>query len=324
MNPRARFVIVSLLVIAVVSPVTWAQVYPARPIRFIVGYPPGGAVDVFARIIGAKLSDSFGQQIVIDNRTGAATVIASEIIAKAAPDGYTLFMQDIPSHAINASLYKKLPYDPVKDFAGVTMVASGPQVIVANPSLPIRSVADVIEMARAKPGQLNFASGGSGSTAHLAGELLKMMANINLTHVPYKGGALAMTDVISGQVQMLFFSLTGALPQIKAGRVRAIAVTSAKRSGAAPEIPTVGESGVPGYEATNVYGVLVPAATPKPIVDKLNAEILQVLRSPAVNDEITRQGADPQSSTPGGLENYLKSEIAKWAKVVRAANLRPD
>jgi tripartite-type tricarboxylate transporter receptor subunit TctC len=324
MKRHARFVIVSLLVIAVVSPVTWAQVYPARPIRFIVGYPPGGAVDVFARIIGAKLSDSFGQQIVIDNRTGAATVIASEIIAKAAPDGYTLFMQDIPSHAINAALYKKLPYDPVKDFAGVTMVASGPQVIVANPSLPIKSVTDLIEMARAKPGQLNFASGGSGSTAHLAGELLKMMANINLTHVPYKGGALAMTDVISGQVQMLFFSLTGALPQIKAGRVRAIAVTSAKRSGAVPEIPTVGESGVPGYEATNVYGVLVPAATPKPIVGKLNAEILQVLRSPAVTDEITRQGADPQSSTPEGLENYLKSEIAKWAKVVRAANLRPD
>ena len=324
MNPRARFVIVSLLVMAVISPVTWAQDYPARPIRFIVGYPPGGAVDVLARIVGPKLSDSFGQQIVIDNRTGAATVIASEITAKAAPDGYTLFMQDIPSHAINASLYKKLPYDPIKDFAGVTMVASGPQVIVANPSLPIKSVTDLIEMARAKPGQLNFASGGSGSTAHLAAELLKMMANINLTHVPYKGGALAMTDVISGQVQMLFFSLTGALPQIKAGRVRAIAVTSAKRSGAAPEIPTVGESGVPGYEATNVYGVLVPAATPKPVVGKLNAAILQVLRSPAVSDEITRQGADPRGSTPGELENYLKSEIAKWAKVVRAANLRPD
>src|SRR3990172_7588234 len=313
----ARFVIVPLLFIATVSPVTWAQIYPARPIRLIVAFPPGGGADIVARIMGQKVGESVKQQIVIDNRPGAGGIIATEITAKAAPDGYTLFMHAITNHTISASLYKKLPYDSVKDFAAVILVASAPIVLVANPSLPANSVTELIALARARPGQINFASSGSGGTTHLAGELLKFMANINLTHVPYKGGPLAMTDVISGQMQLLFFSLPGALPQIKAGRVKAIAVTSTKRSTAAPEIPTVAESGVAGYEAANWNGMLAPAATPKPIVGKLNAEMLRGLRSTDVIDAISRQGADPRGGTPEEFEGYLKSEIAKWTKVIR-------
>ena len=320
----ARFVIVPLLFIATVSPVTWAQIYPARPIRLIVAFPPGGGADIVARIIGQKVGESVKQQIVIDNRPGAGGIIATEITAKAAPDGYTLFLHDITTHTISASLYKKLPYDSVKDFAAVILVASAPIVLVANPSLPANSVTELIALARARPGQINFASSGSGGTTHLAGELLKFMANINLTHVPYKGGPLAMTDVISGQMQLLFFSLPGALPQIEAGRVKAIAVTSTKRSTAAPEIPTVAESGLAGFEVGVVIGLLAPAATPKQIVGKLNAEILQALRSSDVTDAFTRQGLDPLGSTPGESESYLKSEIAKWTKVIRAADLRAD
>ena len=321
---RARFVIVPLLFIATVSPVTGAQVYPARPIRLIVGLPPGGAIDIVARIIGQKVGESVKQQIVIDNRPGASGVIASQITAKAAPDGYTLFIHDMTTHAISASLYKKLPYDPVKDFAAVILVASSPVVLVANLSFPANSVTELIALARAKPGQINFASGGTGSITHLAGELLNLMANINLAHVPYKGGPLSITDVISGQMPLLFFSLPGALPQIKAGRVKAIAVTSTKRSTAAPEIPTVAESGLAGYEVTISRGILAPAATPKQIVGKLNAEILQALRSSDVTDAFARQGLDPLGSTPGEFESYLKSEVAKWAKVIRAIDLRAD
>ncbi len=321
---RACFAIVPLLAVAAsVLPVTWAQVYPTKPIRMIVGFPVGGAVDIIGRIIGQNVGESVKQQIVVDNRAGAGSVIASDLTAKAAPDGYTVLLI-AASHAVNVGFHKKLPYDPVKDFAAVVLVASAPNVLVAHPSLPVKTVTELIEMARAKPGQLDFASGGRGSLTHLAGELLKLMANISLTHVPYKGAAPALTDVISGQMQLLFSSLPAALAQIKAGRVRAIAVTSIKRSGAAPEVPTVAESGLAGYEATNWYGMLAPAATPRQIVGKLNAEILQALHNPDVAQAISRQGADPLGSTPGDFEIYLKSEIAKWTKVIRAAGLHPD
>jgi tripartite-type tricarboxylate transporter receptor subunit TctC len=319
---RSHLITVSLLLVATVPSATWAQAYPSRPIRMIVGFPPGGAVDIIARIVGQKLGDTVRQQIVIDNRTGAAGNIAADLAAKAVPDGYTLFMQDIPTHSINASLYRKLPYDPVKDFAAVTLVASAPIVLVVTPSLPANSLSELIDLARAKPGQLNFASGGTGSSTHLTGELLKMIANIDIRHVPYKGGPLAMTDVISGQMQLLFFSLPGALPQIKAGRVKAIAVTSSNRSGAAPEIPTVAESGFPSFEAGQRYGVLAPAATPRQIVDKLNAEIRQGLQSPEVIQAISKQGLEPLGSTRADFEGYLKTEIEKWGKVIRAIDVR--
>ena len=305
------------------QPFAWAQTYPAKPIRMIVGFPPGGAADIMARLIGQKLSEKFRQQLVIDNRAGAGSSVASEITAKAAPDGYTLLMIS-SSHAANAALQEKLPYRPVKDFAPVILVATAPNVLVANPAISLNSVTDVIAMARARPGQLNFASSGNGSITHLAGELFKRMANVNLTHVPYKGSALALIDVISGRVQLGICALPTAVPQIKNGRIKAIAVTSAKRSPIWAEIPTISESGIAGYEAANWYGILAPAGTPRQIVGTLNAEVFQAIRASEISDAITRQGADPAGSTPAGFENFMTSEIAKWTNVVRAAGLRGD
>jgi tripartite-type tricarboxylate transporter receptor subunit TctC len=316
-----------LLLLAAVASVAYpacAQDYPTRPVRIVVGFAAGGVTDIMARIVGQKLGETFRHQFVIDNRPGAGSGIASEIAAKAAPDGYTLLMIGT-SFAINAGLYKKLQYDPVRDFSGVILVSSAPQVLIANVSLPAKSVAELIDLARAKPGQLNFASSGTGSTSHLAGELLKSMANINLTHVPYKGGSsVMMTDVISGRMELLFLSLPGALPQMKAGRVKAIAVTSTRRSGAAPDVPTFAESGLAGYEATSWNGLLVPAATPKHIIGKLNAEIRRMLRSADVIDAIVRQGADPLGSTPGEFDSYVKTEIAKWKKLIIASGAQVD
>jgi len=301
-----------------------AQGYPTRPIRMLVGFPVGGAADIVARTVGQRLGERFQQQIVIDNRSGAGGAIAAEITAKAAPDGYTLLMIT-NSYAVNAGFGRKLSYDLTKDFAPVTLVASAPLILISHPSVPAKSVGELIETARAKPGQLNFASsGGSGTITHLTGELLKLMANINLTHVPYKGAAPALTDLIAGHVQLAFSSVPAALPQIRAARVRAIAVTSVKRARAAPDIPTIAESGVAGYDATNWYGVLAPAATSKHIVNRVNAGMLQALRSPEVADAVTRQGADPLGTTPDEFQRYMKSEIAKWTRVIRDAGVQPE
>jgi len=301
-----------------------AQAYPTKPVRIVVGFPTGGVTDLVARILGQKLGENLGHQFIVDNRPGAGSVIASEITARATPDGYTLSVVST-SFAINAGAHKKLPYDPAKDFAPIILATAAPQVLVTNLALPLKSVADLIAQARAKPGQLNFASSGTSSTSHLAGELLKSMANIDLTHVPYKGGqAVMMPDVISGRVQLSFFSLPGTLPQIKAGRVRPIAVTSTKRSPAAPDIPTFAESGVPGYEATSWSGLVAPAATPRPIVGKVNAEALRALRSADVIDAINRQGADVLGGTPAEFDGYMKAEIAKWKKLISALDLQID
>ena len=319
---QMRYAMVPLLIAATGAlPVVRAQDYPVKPVRMIVGFPVGGTADIVARIVSQDLGTRLRHQFVVDNRPGAGSVIGSEITARAAPDGYTLLMIS-SSHAINAGFNKKLPYDPVRDFAAVTLVASAPNVLVVYPALPVKSVADLIELARAKPGQLNFASSGSGGSSHLSGELLKRMANIDLTHVPYKGAAPALTDVISGQVQLLFPSLPTVLTQIKAGRVRAIAVTSTKRSATLPDVATVAEAGVPGYEATNWYGLLAPAFTPKPVIGKLNAAILAALRTTEVADAFAGQGADAMGSTPGEFESYLKSEILEWTKVIRDAGVR--
>lgn len=310
--------ILLLVLTASASCASIAQDYPTRPVRIIVGFAAGGVTDLMARIVGQKLGETVHQPFIVDNRPGAGSGIASEIASKAAPDGYTLLMIGT-SFAINAGLYKKLAYDPERSFAAVVLVSSAPQALVANVSLPAKSVNELIVLARAKPGQLNYASSGTGSTSHLAGELLKSMANINLTHVPYKGGsAVMMADVIAARMDLLFLSLPGVLPHVKAGRVKALAVTSAKRSAAAPDIPTVAESGVPGFEASSWNGVIVPAGTPRQIVDKLNAEILRALRSADVIEAITRQGADPLGSTPGEFDRYLKAEIAKWKKLISA------
>ncbi len=315
--------LIALLAGAVCTLPLHAQSYPARPIRMVVGFPPGGAADILARIVGARMAENMRQQVVVDNRTGAGSAIASEIGARAAPDGYTLVMIS-SSHAANAGLHKKLPFDPVNDFTSIALVASASQVLIANVSFPAKNIPELVELAKAKPGQIDYASGGTGSTTHLAGELLSRMANISLRHLPYKGAAPALTAVIGGEVPMQFASVPGGLPQIRAGRVKAIAVTSVKRATQLPDTPTIAESGYPGYEAANWYGVVGPAAMPRAIVERLNAELLRALRTPEATESIVRQGADPTGSTPQAFQTYLKSEIVKWTNVIRAAGIRPE
>ncbi len=322
-----RFSCTALLVAfaagAASSPLMAAQAYPAKPVRMVVGFPPGGAVDIVARIVGRKLGENMNVQFVADNRPGAASMIGAEIVAKAPPDGYTVFVT-AGSLAVSAGLQKHLPFDPVRDFAAVGLVASTPNVIVVQPSLPVKTVSDLVELARSKAGEFNFGSGGTGTMTHLSGELLKLMTNVKMTHVPYKGAPLAFTDVMAGRIQMAVGALPGALPQIRAGRVRAIAVTTTKRSPSAPDIPTVAESGVPGYEASNWYGMLAPAATSAAIVNKLDAEIGRALRDAEVVNALKNQGLDPLPSTPAEFAAYLKSEIAKWTKVIKAAGIQPE
>ena len=295
--------------------------YPTKPIRMLVGFPVGGGADVAARVLGPSLSDSLGQQIVVDNRPGAGSAIASEIAAKAAPDGHTLVSIG-SSHAVNAAFYPALPYKPAADFSAIAIVAKSPVVISANPSVPAKTLKELIALGRARPGQLNYGSAGVNGINHLAAELLKRMANFDITLVPYKGVAQALPAVMAGEVQLMFATLPGSIGQVKAGRIRAIAVTSARRSIAAPEIPTVAESGVPGYEAASWFAFLAPAATPKSIVNRLNAETLRALNKPDVSDNLIRQGMDPAGSTPGEADEYLRAEIAKWTRVVKEAGIK--
>jgi tripartite-type tricarboxylate transporter receptor subunit TctC len=287
----------------------------------IVGFPPGGAADIVARILAQRLSAPWGQQMVVDNRPGAGSTLGSEIAAKSAPDGYTLLMIS-SSYAASAGLYRT-SYDPVGSFEPVTLVASAPQVLIANPSLPAKSISDLIALAQAKPKALNYGSAGNGSTTHLAGELFSQMSGVSIVHVPYKGGAPALTDLVGGQIQLAFLALPPALPHVKSGKVLALAVTSAKRSPSLPQIPTIGET-VRGYEATNWYGVLAPKGVPKPILGKLNADIVKTVRDPDVGRIIENQGADPVGSTPAEFAEYLRTEIAKWTKVIAKAGVRSE
>jgi tripartite-type tricarboxylate transporter receptor subunit TctC len=305
------------------SPAILAQDYPTRPIRFVVPFPPGAATDALARIIGQKLAEGVGQSVVVDNRAGAGGIMGTEVVAKAVPDGYTLLMAGA-AHAINASLYSKLPFDPQRDFAAVTLVAFLPNVLVAYPGVPATNVRELIALAKAKPGQLNYASGGSGSTAHLAMELLKTNAGIDVVHVPYKGGGQAMNDLLGGQVSLLFTSLFSAQTQVKAGKLRALGVASAKRTPLAPEVPTIAESGLPGYEVVAWYGVMVPAQTPPATITRLHAEIAKGLKTPDSEARFASQGAELVISTPPAFAAHVRAEIAKWAKVVKATGARVD
>jgi tripartite-type tricarboxylate transporter receptor subunit TctC len=299
-----------------------AQNYPVRPIRLIVPSTPGGSVDTLARTIGPKLTERWGQQVVIDNRSGAGGVIAGETLAKAPADGYTLMLGTIASLATNVSLHKKLAYDPVKDFAPVTLVATQDLMLLVYPSVPAKSVKELIELARAKPGQLTFASAGSGAGGHLCGELFKILAQLDIVHVPYKGVAPALLDVMSGQVTMTFSSILSGTPQMKAGKVRALAVTGRKRSPAVPELPTMVEAGVAGYEASTWYGVVAPASTPRDVVTKLNREIVAILRLPEVSERLSGEGAEPVGNAPEEFAKFMRAEIAKWGKVIKAAGIR--
>ena len=320
---RYRVGIGALTLLACAS-VCQAQDYPARPIRIIVPSTAGGSVDTLARTVGTNLSQRWSQQVVVDNRSGAGGVIAGEITAKAAPDGYTLIMATIAAMATNVSLAKKLPYDPVRDFAPITLVAAQQIVLLVNPAVPAKSVQELIQLAKAKPGQLTFASAGNGSGGHLSGELLKILAGIDLTHVPYKGIAPAIVDVISGQVSMTFASIISGTPHVKSGRLRPLAVTGAHRSPALPEMPTMIEAGVRGYESSTWYGLLAPKATPRAIVTKLNREVVAIVNLPDVKTHLLGEGAEPVGNTPEQFGEFIKAEIAKWGKVIRAAGLRAE
>jgi tripartite-type tricarboxylate transporter receptor subunit TctC len=301
-----------------------AQGWPTKQaIKFIVVYPPGGASDVTARLIGAKLTESLGQNVVIENKPGANGIIATEYVAKSAPDGYTILMANLGPNAINPVVYKKLPYDAIKDFSAITLTTIVPQVVVVTPTLPVKSIPELIAYAKANPGKVTFASAGNGASNHLSGELLNTMAGIKMQHVPYKGDAPGMIDVISGQVNVALPTAIAALPHVRGGKLRAIGVTSTKRLASLPDVATVAET-LPGFEAVSWGGVMAPAGTPQEIINRLNAEILRILKMPDIADKLTGLGADIVGSTPAEFDAYVKSEIAKWGKVARDNNVTLD
>ncbi len=300
-----------------------AQLYPARPVRLVVPFAPGSTTDSLARLIANRITEPLGQQVVVDNRPGAGGNIGTEIVARATADGHTLLMA-AGSHAINPSLYRKLPFDAVKDFAPITLVGEAPLVLVAYPQLSASSMPELIALAKSKPGQLSYASGGSGSPSHLAMELLKSMAGIELTHVPYKGGAPVLTALLSGEVQVTAGGMLALLPQIRAKKLKALAVTSAKRSPVAPEIPTVAESGVARYQVTGWWGLLAPAGTPSSVVARLEREVASQLQSRELRERLSSEGIEAIGSSPQHFAAYLNEDIAKWAKVVKLSGARAE
>lgn len=297
--------------------------YPERPLRLIVPFPPGGANDILARMVGPRLTSAWGQPVVIDNRPGAGGMTGTALAAKTAPDGYTIVL--VPAtHAINASLYAKPPYDALNDFAHVALLATAPYMLVAHPSLPARSIKELIALAKSKPGQLNYASVGMGNATHLMGELLKSMAGIDIVHVPYKGGAAALTELIGGQVQLYFGSVSATQPHTRSGKIRPIATTGLKRTPAAPEVPTIDEAGVPGYDATGWWGILAPARTPTDRVNKLNTEITAMLDHADTQRRMREQGFDPAAGAPAYFARHVRTEIDKWARVVKLSGVRAE
>ena len=298
-------------------PLVHAQNYPARPLRLIVPTAPGGGTDFTGRLVAAKLSETMGQQVVVENRGGGGGRVGADNAAKATADGYTLLLGSIATHAVNPALYKKLPYDHLKDFASVSLIGTVPNALVVHPSLPVKSMQEFITYAKANPGKINYGSSGVGSPPHLSMELLRSMTGINLVHVPYKGAGPALADLLGGQVQAMCTSLAGLINFVKSGRVRALGVTTAKRNPQLPDVPTIVESGVPGYEVTIWYAVFAPVATPKAIVDKLNAEMVKALNSSEMKERMALQGMDPAPSTPAELTAFVKVETAKWAKAAK-------
>jgi tripartite-type tricarboxylate transporter receptor subunit TctC len=308
----------------VVAPFATGQsTYPTKPVRLVVPFPAGGTTDIIARATAQKLSEAWGQQVIVDNRPGAGGNVGSELVAKSVPDGYTLLMGTVGTHAINPSLYAKMPYDHVKDFAPVILVAGVPNVLVVNPELPVKSVPELIAYAKASPGKLNFASSGNGTSIHLSGELFKAMTGVQMTHVPYKGSAPALTDLVGGQVQLMFDNLPSSLAFIKAGKLRALAVTSTARAAALPDVPTVADF-VPGFEASSWFGILAPAGTPPAIIAKINGEVTKWLATPEAKDKLTAQGANAAGGSPQDFAKHIQAETAKWAKVVKDSGAKVD
>ena len=324
MSLRAAASLSAALAVSALHAAAAAEAYPAKPVRLVVAFPPGGGTDIIARSIAQKLAGRIAQQVVVDNRPGAGGNIGTDIVAKSAPDGYTILMGSAGPLAINASLFGKMPFDPIRDLAPVTLAASTPNVLVVHPSLRAATIEELIALAKARPGEINFASSGHGTPAHLAGELFNSMAGVKLVHVPYKGASPALADLLGGQVQLMFSTMPPALPHVKDGKLRALAVTSAKRSPAAPELPTVDEIALPGFEANTWHGVVVPAGTPETIVGRLNREIVAILHLPEVVERLSGQGAEPVGSTPQEFAAYIKSEALKWAKVVRHSGAKAE
>ncbi|HEX3171244.1 MAG TPA: tripartite tricarboxylate transporter substrate binding protein [Burkholderiales bacterium] len=317
---KRLFVFVALALLASAAS---AQSYPSKPVRVVIPWPPGGSNDVVGRIVTQKVGENLGQQFIVDNRAGAAGSIGADVVAKAPPDGYTLMVHST-SHVGNAHLYKKLPYDTLKDFTGVALLAAQPGALTIHPSLPVKTVKEFIALAKARPGTINYSSSGNGSAPHLSMELLVAMTGIKIVHVPYKGGAPQVTALVSGETQASLATVSTVLVHVQSGRLRALGVSSAKRSATMPDVPTIAEAGVPGYEATGWNGLVAPAGTPAPIIEKLNGAFVKVLRMPAVASYLSGQGADPDPGTAAEFAAYIKAEIAKWAKVVQDSGARVD
>ena len=312
-----------LLAVACAAPSASYAQFPSKPIRIVVGFTPGGPTDIVARLVGQKLTDKLGQQVIVDVRPGAGGNIAAEHVAKSPADGYTLLLPAF-AHAVNPSLFAKLPFDTVKDFAPISLLSSAANVLAVHPSVQARTVADLIALAKARPGQLTYGSAGNGTASHLAGELFNMSAGTDITHVPYKGSAPASNELIGGHISAAFPGIAIVLPHSKAGRMRPLAITSLKRSKQMPELPTMAESGLKGFEVMSWYGLLAPSGTPPEIVQKLNAEVNRSLQEPDATDRLASLGAEPASTTPQEFGEFIRNEIAKWAKVVKATGLRPE
>ena len=302
--------------------ISHAQTYPTKPIRFIVGFPPGGTNDIVARIVAPKLGEHLGQQIVVENRGGANTAIATDMFVRTPPDGYTILL-NAPGHATNPSLMK-LNFDPIKDFAFITIVAESQNLLVVHPSLPARSVKELIALSKKYPGAINYGSSGIGTTVHLSAELFKFMTDVNWVHIPYKGGGPGLTALLGGEISLYFGNVPTVIRQAREGKLRALATTGAKRTPAAPDIPTVAEAGVPGYEVTTFYGVSAPAKTPRAILERLHTEIVRTLNTPEVSEKLQGLGAEPVGNTPEQYTAFMQNEIAKWAKVIKAAGIKGE
>jgi tripartite-type tricarboxylate transporter receptor subunit TctC len=315
-----------MLALALVATAAGAQAqnYPNKPIRLVCPFPPGGAVDIASRQVAQALSQQLGQPVTVDNRPGAGGNIGAEIVAKSAPDGYTLLMATSNILAINPALYSKVPFDSIKDFAPISLVVSLNNVLVLNPGVPYKSVQEVIAAAKAQPGKLTYASAGNGTSIHLSGELFKSMAGVDMLHIPYKGSAPAVADLLAGQVNMMFDNIPSSLPQIKAGKLRALAVTGSKRAHSLPDLPTIAEAAIPGYESYVWFGVVAPAGTPPEIIKRLNAELVKAAAAPEFRDRLMGQGYDVLSSTPEQMTASIRSEMAKWSAIVKASGARVD
>jgi tripartite-type tricarboxylate transporter receptor subunit TctC len=300
-----------------------AQTFPSKPIKIIVPFPAGGTVDFFARVISSKLSDALGQSVLVENRAGAGGNIAAEAVAKAAPDGYTLLMGS-EIIAINTSLYSKIGYDPVKDLAPITLVGTVPNILIVHPGLPVNSVQELIALAKKSPGKISFASTGQGTSTHLSAELFKLMAQVDLLHVPYKGGPPAIADLISGQVNMMFINMPTGISHVRSGKAKILAVSSIKRIPQLPDVPTVDQAGVKGFETAAWSGLYAPAATPTDIINRLNAEVVKILKQPSVREQLSAQGAEPVGDTPDEFSRFTLAEISKWAKIIKISGARVD